>query len=306
MRAPHEAVPLREEVVAEGSWTILRTILWSAAYLAGKGVENARPDAEWLLAEALGVERLQLYLQHDRPLARDERAAYKPLLRRRAAREPLQYILGRTHFRDLALVTDPRVMIPRPETEVLVEAVLAWAARRTEGLGDVLEIGTGSGAVALSLASEGACGRVVATDVSAEALEVAQENARRYALEQKVEFRRGGLFDPLRVGERFDVVVSNPPYVEVRQRPRLEPEVRDWEPDRSLFAGAEGLDVLRPLVASAPDRMRPGGLLALEIGMDQAAHVVEMIEEAGAFAPVRLQRDLGGRQRVVMTERSEE
>ena len=306
MRARQEAVPVREGVVPEGSWTILRTMLWSAAYLAGKGVENARSDAERLLAEALGVERLQLYLQHDRPLAKDERAAYKPLLRRRAAREPLQYILGRTHFRDLALVTDQRVMIPRPETEVLVEAVLAWAARRTEGLGDVLEIGTGSGAVALSLASEGACRRVVATDVSAEALEVAEGNARRYALEQIVEFRRGGLFDPLMVGERFDVVVSNPPYVEVGQRPHLEPEVREWEPDRSLFAGAEGLDVLRPLVASAPDWVRPGGLLALEIGLDQATHVVALVEGAGAFAPARLQRDLSGRQRVVMAERSQE
>ena len=114
------------------------------------------------------------------------------------------------------------------------------------------------------------------------------------------------MFDPLMVGERFDVVVSNPPYVEVGQRPHLEPEVREWEPDRSLFAGAEGLDVLRPLVASAPDWVRPGGLLALEIGLDQATHVVALVEGAGAFAPARLQRDLSGRQRVVMAERSQE
>ncbi len=264
---------------------------------------NARLDAEWLLAEALGVERLQLYLQHDRPLSPDEGEAYKPLLRRRAAREPLQYILGRTAFRELALVTDRRVLIPRPETEVLVDEVLAWAADRAEGLGDVLDIGSGSGAVALSLASEGACQRVVATDVSAEALEVAKENARLHDLEGKVEFRRGGLFDVLAAGEQFDVVVSNPPYVQTGQRPELEPEVGEWEPTQALFAGPDGLDVIRPLVAGVPTRMRSGGLLALEIGPDQATSVVELVEETGAFEPARVPRDLSGRPRVVMAER---
>ena len=156
---------VRESADSEEAWTILRMILWSADYLAEKGVENSRLDAEWLLADALELERLQLYLQYDRPLSPEERGAFKPLLRRRASREPLQYILGRTAFRELDLMTDPRVLVPRPETEVLVEEVLGWAAGRPEGLGCVCDLGTGSGAVALSLAVEGTCERIIATDV---------------------------------------------------------------------------------------------------------------------------------------------
>lgn len=306
MSAAEGAARIREDVGPEEAWTILRMILWSADYLAEKGVENGRLDAEWLLAHALEVDRLQLYLHYDRPLSREEREAFKPLLRRRAGREPLQYILGRTAFRELELVTDGRVLVPRPETEVLVEEVLGWASDRPEGLGTVLEVGTGSGAIALSLAVEGACRRVVATDISPDALEVAGENARRHGVAEKVEFRRGGLFDALGAEERFVVVVSNPPYVEEGQRPDLEPEVREWEPGEALFAGADGLDVIRPLVAGAAERVLPGGLLALEVGAGQASRVVELIEETGAFDAARVRRDLSGRPRVVMAERTRE
>ena len=285
-------------------WTILRMILWSADYLVEKGVENGRLDAEWLLADALGVERLQLYLQYDRPLSREERDAFKPLLRRRAGREPLQYILGRTAFRELDLVTDRRVLVPRPETEVLVEEVLGWAADRPEGLGTVLDVGTGSGAIALSLAVEGDCKSVLATDVSPEALMVAAENAERHGAVERVEFRPGGLYDALVAGERFDVVVSNPPYVEEGLRPELEPEVSEWEPTEALFAGEDGLDVIRPLVAAAGERLLPGGLLALEVGSEQASRVVELIAETGEFGPARVGRDLSGRPRVVTAERN--
>ena len=279
-------------------------ILWSAEYLAEKGVENARLDAEWLLAGALEVERLQLYLQFDRPLSLEERGAFKPLLRRRARREPLQYILGRTAFRELDLLTDRRVLVPRPETEVLVEEILGWGAERPERFRSVLDVGTGSGAIALSLALEGDCGRIVATDISAEALQVATENARRHEVTEKVEFRRGGLFDALEVGERFDVVVSNPPYVEEGQVPELEPEVSEWEPAGALFAGADGLDVIRSLVAGAAERVQPEGLLALEVGAGQESRVVELIEETDAFGPACIRRDLSGRPRVVMAERN--
>ena len=172
-------------------WTILHMILWSAEYLTEKGVEAGRLDAEWLLSAALGVDRLQLYLQYDRPLSSEEREAFKPLLRRRARREPLQYIIGRAAFRQLELKTDPRVLIPRTETEVLVQEVLDWASAAVGGagrvgdggVGGVWDMGTGTGAVALSLAAEGAW-RVVATDVSPEALSVAADNAERHGLER--------------------------------------------------------------------------------------------------------------------------
>tara|TARA_Y100001949_G_scaffold175706_1_gene186271 strand:- start:700 stop:1626 length:927 start_codon:yes stop_codon:yes gene_type:complete len=282
------------------SWTILRMILWSAEYLKNKGVETGRLDAEWLLAAALGVDRLQLYLKYDRPLSSEEREAFKPLLRRRAGREPLQYIIGRTGFRELELKTDPRVLIPRPETEVLVQEVLDWASAGAESVWDM---GTGAGAVALSLAAEGTWTRVVATDVSPEALSVAADNAERYDLGGHVEFREGSLFEPLEEGERFDVIVSNPPYIAEGEKGELQPEVRDWEPPEALFAGADGLDVIRQLVAGAPKHLLSGGLLALECGLGQAEGIAADVQATGAFGAVRIRADLTGRPRFVTAER---
>ncbi len=285
------------------SWTILRMILWSAKYLTEKGVEAGRLDAEWLLSAALGVDRLQLYMQYDRPLSTEEREAFKPLLRRRASREPLQYIIGRTGFRQLELKTDPRVLIPRPETEVLVQEVLDWASSRAESVGWVWDMGTGTGAVALSLAADGAWAGVVATDVSPEALTVAADNAERYAPSGLVGFREGSLFEPLEQGEAFDVIVSNPPYIADGDKGELQPEVRDWEPPEALFAGEDGLDVIRQLVTGAPERLLEGGLLALECGLGQAQRVAADVHATGAFAAVRIRNDLTGRPRFVMAER---
>ena len=241
-------------------WTILRMILWSAEYLTEKGVEAGRLDAEWLLSTALGVDRLQLYLQYDRPLSPEEREAFKPLLRRRASREPLQYIIGRAAFRQLELKTDPRVLIPRPETEVLVQEVLDWASAAGKSLGRVWEMGTGTGAVALSLAVEGACTTIVATDSSPDALSVAADNAERYDVSGLVEFREGSLFEPLEEGEEFDVIVSNPPYIAEGEKGELQPEVRDWEPPEALFAGEDGLDVIRPAGGRSPGAPAGGRL----------------------------------------------
>ncbi|MEC9297927.1 MAG: peptide chain release factor N(5)-glutamine methyltransferase, partial [Gemmatimonadota bacterium] len=271
-----------------------------AEYLKNKGVETGRLDAEWLLAAALGVDRLQLYLKYDRPLSFEEREAFKPLLRRRAGREPLQYIIGRTGFRELELKTDPRVLIPRPETELLVQEVLDWASAGAESVWDM---GTGAGAVALSLAAEGTWTRVVATDVSPEALSVAADNAERYDLGGHVEFREGSLFEPLEEGERFDVIVSNPPYIAEGEKGELQPEVRDWEPPEALFAGEDGLDVIRQLVAGAPKHLVSGGLLALECGLGQAEGIAADVQATGAFGAVRIRADLTGRPRFVTAER---
>tara|TARA_B100001123_G_scaffold255269_1_gene284736 strand:+ start:18134 stop:19048 length:915 start_codon:yes stop_codon:yes gene_type:complete len=294
---------IKEYNDSEDTWTILRMILWSTDYLAGKGVENSRLDSEWLLAYALDTDRLQLYLQYDRPLSPEEREAFKPLLRRRARREPIQYILGRTSFRELELLTDKRVLIPRPETEILVEEVLNWALYRPEGLGKVLDIGTGSGAIAISLAVEGSCNRIIATDVSPDALEVAKENACRHGKSEKLDFRQGRLFDVLEEDDKFDIVVSNPPYVEEENRINLEPEINQWEPSQALFAGEDGLDVIRSLISGSPEFLLPGGLLALEIGMTQDDHVVELIRETESFEPASVRLDLNGRPRVVMAQR---
>ena len=285
------------------SWTILRLVLWSADYLASKGVESGRLDAEWLLASALETERLQLYLQYDRLVGPDERHVFKQLLRRRACREPLQYILGRAAFRELELVADPRALIPRPETEVLVEEVLAWGKGRKAGLGRVMDVGTGTGAVSVSLAVEGACTRILASDISEGALDVAKLNARRHGVEELLDFRRGSLFEMVDSEEVFDVIVSNPPYVATGERASLQPEILDWEPTEALFAGDEGLDVINPLIVGAPEHLIVGGLLALEVGLDQVERVAGQIEDSGRFETVRVRRDLNGLPRIVMAER---
>jgi len=284
-------------------WTVLHLVRWSSPWLAERGVERARLDVELMLADALGVERLRLYLEFDRPLVESELAAFRARLRRRAAREPLQYILGETGFRQLRLRTDRRALIPRPETEELAGVVLAWAAEQgVEHPLDALDVGTGTGAIALSLAVEGPFRRVVATDVSPEALELARENASRVTLQDgvEVEFRVGGLFSPLRAGERFHVLVSNPPYVSESDWTGLQPEVRDWEPKGALTPGPEGLELLHALVEGAPDHMMPGGLLALEVGVEQAGPLKDRIRNGGRFTDVRVLKDLSGRDRMVL------
>lgn len=275
----------------------------AAAVLAGRGVENARLEAELLLAWVLGVGRLQLYLQHDRPVSEAELERFRAAVRRRLRREPVQYIIGTAHFRQLELRVDRRVLIPRPETEELVGAVLEWA-RRCGGAGErrllALDIGTGSGAIALSLAREGPFRRVVATDVSPAALELARENAGALGLGEVVELRAGSLWDAVPPGERFDVIVSNPPYVAESDRATLAPEVVEWEPAGALFGGPGGYEVIEPLVRGAPSHLAPGGLLALEVGAGQATRVVERIDETGAYEGARVMRDLAGRERIVL------
>ncbi len=285
-------------------WTVLRLMTWSGEYLEAKGVERGRLDAEHLLAEALGVERLQLYLQYDRPLSDEELDRYRPMLRRRATREPLQYIIGRAAFRMLDLAVDPRVLIPRPETEVLVGEVLAWAAGRELSEASALDLGTGSGAIALSLALEGSFSRIVATDASAPALEVARANAAAAALDAHVEFREGELFAPLGEGDFFDVVVSNPPYVSDGEGRVLQAEVADWEPTMALMGGPDGLDLIRGIITGAGEHLLPGGLLALEVGLGQAGPVVALLESAGGYDDARIRRDYTGRERMVLARRA--
>lgn len=323
MSARASAPRPHERTRTDGPWTILRLLLWSAEYLEAKGVERARLDAEHLLAHVLGVGRLEMYLQHERPLARGELEAFRPLLRRRAAREPLQYVLGRQAFRDLVLEVGPGVLVPRPETEALVEVVLGWA--RAQGRNDLvgLDVGTGSGAIALALLDEGPFARFVGTDVSERALAVARRNRDTLGFEGRLELRAGADFEPVggserpeghvspgagggrsRGRERFDVVVSNPPYVAEPDRDLLAPEVVRWEPPEALFGGADGLAVLRRLVAGAHAVLCQGGLLALEVGDGQARAVVELLEGAGPYCRVRVHRDLAGKERIVTAERA--
>jgi release factor glutamine methyltransferase len=263
-------------------------------------IDNARLEAERLLAGVLGLQRLDLYLQHDRPVESAELDRFRTAVRRRLRREPLQYILGEAAFREIVLRIDSRVLIPRPETEILAGEVLSWAAGRPLA---VLDVGTGSGAIALSLAREGGFSRIVATDASTDALDVARANAERLGLAGRVEFRSGATFAPVGEDERFDVIVSNPPYVAESDRDSLAPEVREWEPAAALFAGDDGMAVLDALIRGAPQRLAGGGLLALEVGAGQADAVCARAAACG-FQRVRVVHDLAGHARVVLAERN--
>jgi release factor glutamine methyltransferase len=271
--------------------TLAEALRKSAEYLQSKGVPSPRVDAEHLLAKALGLSRLELYLQYDRPLNGEELAAVRALLERRGRREPLAYILGAWGFRRLVLGVDRRALIPRSETETVVERCLALVAGIPEP--EVLDVGTGTGAIALAIADEHPDARVTAIDVSSGALELARENAERTGLSDRVRFAEHDASAGL-PGGPYDLVVSNPPYVDPRELDSLEPEVRDWEPRRALV----GRGVTGTVAAAAREVLRSGGWLVLEVA-DGAAGTVSGLLSSLGFGRVVATPDLSGRDRVV-------
>ena len=278
------------------TWTILELLRWTTDHFAKQGIDTARLDAECLLAHALGVDRLRLYVEFDKPLAPGERAGFRELVRRRAdLRVPVAQLVGRKEFWSLPLAVTPDVLTPRPETETLIEVALELAPQRDAEL-QILDIGTGSGAVALALASERPKARVTATDVSRAALRVARANAESLELAGRVRFLEGSLYEPV-AGERFDLVVSNPPYLSNAPGASHAPELAH-EPREALFAAEQGLAVLRLLAQGVAEHLLPGGAAAFEVSPEQADRVAGWCREAGLL-DVALRRDLGRRFRVV-------
>jgi release factor glutamine methyltransferase len=273
--------------------TLGEVLRLSTAHLERHGSPTARLDAELLLGHALGLGRVELYTGFERPLGEAELAECRALLARRAKREPVAYILGRWGFRGLDLDVDPRVLVPRPETELVVDRCLALL----EGVPgpDVLDVGTGSGAIALALAAELPEARVTGSDVSPGALAVARMNGERLGID--VEWVESDLLAGLG-GRRFDLVVSNPPYVAAGEIDGLEPEVRDWEPRGATVSGETGLEAIERLVHDAPGVLAPGGALVLEVGAGQAAAVAALFAEAG-LAEVERGLDHAGVERIV-------
>jgi release factor glutamine methyltransferase len=264
----------------------------STGYLQDHGSATPRLDAELLIGHALGLERIALYTGFDRPLTEPELAACRALLERRRRREPVAYIIGRCGFHGLDLAVDARVLVPRPETEVLVERCLALLG---EGAAAVLDVGTGSGAIALAIKAARPDAHVTATDVSADALAVAGANAAALGLE--VELLESDLLAVV-AGRRFDLIASNPPYIAEAEMETLEPEVARFEPRLATVAGASGTEVLDRLVAAVPDALGPGGWLVVECGAGQAPQVQELMAAAGG-RDVFAERDLAGIERVV-------
>jgi release factor glutamine methyltransferase len=265
--------------------------------LTAAGVESPRLDAELLLAAAAGVDRERLVAEPEASLAPSAGRQFGAMVRRRLRREPVAYILGRKWFRDLELEVDRRVLIPRPETELLVEVGLELRPRRA------LEVGTGSGAVALALAAELPGVEVLASDSSAAALEVARSNARRLGLADRFHLLPGMLPD----GGEFDLLLANLPYVAEADWQRLAPEIRDWEPREALLAGGDGLAAIRALLAAVRERERRGRAIAeavaLEVGAGQAARVSALLADAG-YPRSEVRLDLAGTERLVLARRA--
>lgn len=281
--------------------TVLDVVQRSSAFLEGKGVESARLNAEWLIASALGIDRMKLYMQFDRPLAESELAEMRSMVARRAKREPLQYILGTTPFHELELKVDKRALIPRPETEQLVELAI-------DSLGEndlpyrILDLGTGTGAIALALAFALPRAEVFALDASEEALELAKENAFGCGLQNRVSFARSDWFSDLGELGAFDLIVSNPPYLTDEEMDSAAPEVRDYEPVSALRSAKEGLADLETIMRGAFERLKVGGLLWLETGIGHRDALLELGQELG-FGSVEGIDDWSGRARFVRARR---
>jgi len=271
------------------------------ARLARAGVQSARLDAELLLAAAAGVSRAAVIANAAR-IDADVLDRFEAMVTRRAAREPLAYIVGRREFFSLDLMVRPGVLIPRPETETAVEAALDFL--RTHPAAYVLDIGTGSGAIAIAIAANAPEARVVAVDISKVSLEIAAGNTARHRCEHRIAFLEGDCFSALDAdGTPFDLIVSNPPYIARSEIAALEPEVRDFEPGIALEGGSDGMDFYRRIAAGLARWLAPGGEVILEIGADQAGAVAAMMHGAGCSATKRL-RDLAGVDRVVRARRA--
>ncbi len=277
-------------------WTVRRVLTWTTQHFEKRGVDAPRLTAEILLAHVLKVDRVRLYVDLDRPLSREELASYRALIERRTAGEPTQYLTGHREFYGRTFKVDSRVLIPRPETELLVEAVLREV--RKDAPARLLDLCVGSGAIAVTLAAERPLASVWATDLSPDAVVVSRENAEALGVGARVTIREGDLFSPLPPGVRFDAIASNPPYIRSADIGTLQAEVQR-EPRLALDGGADGLDLIRRIACEAQTWMKVGGRLAMEIGEEQGDAVKRFLEETG-WVDVSVEKDLARLDRLVL------
>jgi release factor glutamine methyltransferase len=279
--------------------TVLEVVKKTSEFFAGKGIESPRLNAELLVGHALGLPRMRLYLEFERPLGEVEVGKIRELARRRGRREPLQHILGFTEFHGLRLAADRRALIPRPETELFVETIISRCEAPPRA---ILDLGTGGGAIALSLARAFPDALVTAVDASPEALSLAAENAASTGLSGRVTFLESDWFGSLPPGAAYDVVASNPPYLSASEASEAAPEVRDHEPARALASGDGGFSDIGRIVAGSRAVLAPGGMLALETGTGHHARLAAALAAAG-YARIESLRDLTGRDRFFLAWR---
>ena len=281
------------------AWTVGRVVNWAADDFRRRGIESPRFEAELLLAHALKIDRMRIIIEPARPLDDGELARYRDFIRRRRAGEPVAYIRGEKEFYGRVFHIDKRVLVPRPDTEILVETALRRTTASSMG-GRYLDLCTGSGCVAVSLARERPTCKVFAVDLSADALAVATDNAIRLGAIFPMVFLEGDLYEPLAAfpGLRFELITANPPYITDADFATLPADVRGFEPRIALTGGPDGLAVLRRVVRGARNRLRPGGVLAVEMGAGQGEGVRALFEQAG-FTEIAVDKDYGGHERVV-------
>ncbi len=292
----------------EGTWTVRRILEWTTGFFGRKEVDSPRLSAELLLGHVLGLPRIKLYTDYERVLTEKDLSAFRDLVSRAVEQEPIAYLTGRAHFFNLELEVSRDVLIPRPDTETLVENVLQLA-RHQPGLETprVLDLCTGSGCIALAIAKHSKSATVVATDLSAAAVETARRNVERLGLGDRVIVEQGDLFEPVAklVDPRpFDLIVSNPPYIPTGQIQSLDRSVREYEPISALDGGLDGLAIHRRILAEAPRRLTPGGHVFLEIAFDQGDLAMKIAQETEGFTDARLLKDFGGRDRVLALRKS--
>ena len=283
-------------------WRVVDLLDWTTRYFEQHGIPNPRLDAEVLLGHLLEKSRLQLYLHFEMPVFQEHLTPYRELIKKRVAHTPVSYLTNRKEFMSLEFYVDERVLIPRPETEQLVETILNEKDADSERL---LELGTGSGVIATSLAVHQPDWDIIATDISESALAVAQKNAETHACTAQIRFLSGDLFEPIKAmdptGEiRFDWIVCNPPYIKKTEWDTLRPDVRDYEPEIALFAGEDGLAVIGRLIAEAPAYLAANGKLILEIGDTQGDIVRPLLDAEPAYCTYKLLKDYAEKERIVL------
>ncbi len=285
-------------------WTVIKVLKWTAEYFASRGIEHPRTDAEVLLAHVLGYERLDLYLNYDQPLVKSELEAYRNAIKRRLRREPVQYITGKQEFWSLPIKVTPAVLIPRPETECLVEKTLevVKSIYGAEKSLRILELGTGSGAVAIALARELPHAIIFASDVSMEALSVAKTNVEEINTGTSIFLLASDLYGSLNPGltNYFHVIVSNPPYVSRKEYDNLPPEIKEYEPKAALYGGEDGLSVIKDIITSGELYLAPGGYMLLEIGSSQGKQLGDFATSLSWTCEVTVSKDYSGLDRILI------
>jgi release factor glutamine methyltransferase len=287
-------------------WTIQKLLNWTTEYLTQKGVDSPRLSAELLLSSVLGLKRIELYTQYNRVVEEEHLAKLRELVRRAGQQEPIAYLVGRTEFYSIEFEVTPDCLIPRPETELLVQRAIELLRQRT-GPHHVCDLCTGCGVIAVAIAKNVPDAKVVATDLSAAALDVAARNVKKHQLDERIELLRGDLFEPLIPQldmAPFDVIVCNPPYVSAAEYEELEKNVKDYEPRTALYAGEDGLDLYRRIFEQVGRFLESDGALLLEIGYKQGPAVRELLEQTSLFPTVRIDKDLAGHDRVVTAQRA--